>query len=226
MSVSRAGRRALRWMLAALSVVAVGNVPSASAAIIYVDLVPDHEWFKPYFLDADSDGTPDLLFDHDLGCVGNCLSFATLGALNGDVLMTGTENVTAMSAGVIVGPGASTFGSGNLLARDRFFGDPPVHIDEEGLWDNGLTAFAGFRFSNASGMHYGWVRLMVDEISNEITIFDYAYEDAADTAIAAGATRAVPEPATMTLILLGASGAALARRRFRWPGTPVSPARR
>ncbi len=209
-------RRLVAWLAAALSVVAIGEARSASAGVIYVDIDPDHVWFKPYFLDADGDGNLDLLFNQDFGCLGNCMSTATLGALNGDVLMSDAENVTAMAAGVIVGPAASMWGPGSLLALDQYFGDPPVYINEQGEWDNGLTAFAGFRFLNASGVHYGWVRLLVEETSNQITIFDYAYEDTPDTAIAAGAgAAAVPEPGTMALVLIGACGLAARRRRLR-----------
>ena len=210
----RSRRALVAWTAVALSILALGGAQSASAAVIYVDIVPDHVWFKPYFLDLDTDGQPDLLFDHEFGCVGNCLSSATLGGLTGEVLKSGADDVTAMSAGVIVGPGASTFGTTGLLARDQFAGDPPVYIDEQGEWDNGRTAFAGFRFSNASGVHYGWVRVFVAETSNDITVFDYAYEDAADTAIAAGAGL-VPEPATAALTLLGVCALAARRRRLR-----------
>ena len=69
----------------------------------------------------------------------------------------------------------------------QFAGDPPVYIDEQGLWDNGLTAFAGFRFSNASGVHYGWVRLFVEETSNNITIFDSTGLAIQDLAVAIAA---------------------------------------
>jgi hypothetical protein len=218
-SRSRSGgvsrRRLVAWFAAVLTVVAIGEARSASAGVIYVDVDPDHVWFKLYLLDADGDGTPDLSFDQDFGCLGNCTSTAMLGALNGDVLMSDAENVAAMSAGVIVGPAASTWGAGNRLAFDRYFGDPPTYLEELGEWDNGLTAFAGFRFLNASGVHYGWVRLLVEETSNQITIFDYAYDDTPNTAIAAGAgAPAVPEPATMALVLIGACGVAARRRRL------------
>jgi len=209
----RPTRSLMAWIAAVLSVVALTGARSASAAVIYVDIVPDHVWFKPYFLDLDGDGQMDLLFDHQYNCLGNCLSDATLGGLNGaEILMSNADDVTAMSAGVIVGPAASTFGPGGLLALDQFFGDPPVTTNEQGLWDNGLTAFAGFRFSNASGVHYGWVRALVEENSNDITVFDYAYDDTPDTAIAAGAG-AVPEPGTMALLLVGACGFVARRRR-------------
>jgi hypothetical protein len=204
-------RRSIAWCAALLSMMIVGGVQSAAASVVYVDIVPDHVWFKPYFLDLDSDGQFDLLFNHDFGCLGNCLSTATLGGLNGaQILMSNAQDVTAMSSGQIVGPGASSFGGSGLLAQDRFFGDPPVYIDEQGEWDNGLTAFAGFRFSNASGQHYGWVRAFVQETSNDLVIFDYAYDDTPDRAIAAAS---VPEPATLLLILGGAG--AIARRRLR-----------
>lgn len=209
--VGRCTRAAAMWAATVLSVVAFGEARSASAAVIYVDLVPDQVWFKPLFLDLDGDGAMDLLFNQEFGCVGNCLSSATLGALTGEMLLSGPDNVTPMAAGVIVGPGTASFGSGNLLALDQFSGNPPVYINEEGLWDDSLTAFAGFRFTNASGVRYGWVRLFVEETSNNIVVFDYAYEDTPDTAIVTGA---VPEPGLWALLLLGVGGV-VARRRGR-----------
>lgn len=195
-----------------VSLLALGVARPVSAAVIHVDIVPDLVWFKPLFLDVDNDGTMDLLFDYDSGCVGNCQTIATLGALNGEILMANANDVTRLSTGMIVGPGTSTFGSGGLLATDRFAGFPPVTFFEDGLWDNDSTAFAGFRFLNASGVHYGWVRARIEETSNQITIFDYAYESLADTRITAGA---VPEPATLGLVLLAAGAAATLRRARR-----------
>ena len=49
-------------------------------------------------------------------------------------------------------------------------------------------------------------------MTNVITVFDAAYEDAPDTAIAVDQ---VPEPATAALVLLGAAGAAVRRARRR-----------
>ena len=100
------------------------------------------------------------------------------------------------------------------MAQDTFSNNPPppTTTSEVGLWDDGLTAFLGFSFANASGTHYGWARVKVDEMTNVITVFDAAYEDAPETAIAVDQ---VPEPATAALVLIGAAGVALRRARRR-----------
>jgi hypothetical protein len=61
-------------------------------------------------------------------------------------------------------------------------------------------------------VHYGWIRAFIAEISNDITVLDYAYENLANKAIVAGS---VPEPATLALLLIGACGVAARRRRLR-----------
>lgn len=200
--------RTLVRCAAALAMVA--SATSASAAPIFVDVAPDRVVLGGTFIfDVDGDGTKDLLFDQEVNCVGNCQTIASVSALNGAVLMSSLTDVTALGAGAIIGPGGVTYGPGGLLATDFFSGDPPITTNEEGLWDNGLAGFIGFNFVNASGTHYGWVRLKVDETSNQITVFDAAYEDVAN----AGIETPVPEPAFSALLLAGIAG--LAARRAR-----------
>ena len=200
----------VRWAAAAIAIVLAGSASAASAAVIFVNIDPDHVLTGGTFIfDVDNDGTKDLLFDQQTNCVGNCQTIASVSALSGAILMSSPTDVTPLPAGSIVGPGGLTYGSGGLLATDFFSGNPPVTTNEEGLWDNGLLAFVGFNFVNASGTHYGWARVKVDETSNVITVFDAAYEDAPATAIQAP----VPEPGLSALLLAGA--AAMAARRFR-----------
>ena len=196
-----------------LSVAAIANARSASAAPIYVDVDPDRVLQDFNFIwDVDGDGEKDLIISQTFGCVGNCLTTADASALSGGIVMATATDAAPLSAGAIIGP-ASTFGGFGLMASDRFSSDdPPITLGEEGLWDDGLTAFLGFSFANASGTHYGWARVKVDEMSNIITVFDAAYEDAPDTAIAVDQ---VPEPATAALLLLGAAGVAVRRARRR-----------
>jgi len=195
----------------------VGGADRAHAAVIYVDFVPDRVVEQGNFIpDLDNDGNRDLLFSNDLFCAGNCLSSARVSAQNGGILVAATlTDIRPLTAGVIVGPGAGPFASGGLLAQDAYSGVPPVAFNETGLWDNGLTAFFGFRFLNASGVHYGWARVNVEETSNRITLFDLAYESVADTPITTGA---VPEPASMTMALLGLAALAGRRRARRARG--------
>ena len=68
----------------------------------------------------------------------------------------------------------------------------------------GTFAFAGFRFTAADGVHFGWIKLAVNagliDFADPIAA---AYESTPGMAIQAGA---VPEPGTMGLLALGAAG--------------------
>ena len=209
----RSARAIVGTVAAMLALAIAGTARSASASVIYVDVNPDLVLHDANFIwDVDNDGEKDLILSQTFGCVGNCLTSADAGALSGGIVMATATDVAPLSAGAIIGP-ASTFGGFGLMASDRFSSDdPPITLGEEGLWDDGLTAFLGFSFANASGTHYGWARVKVDEMTNVITVFDAAYEDAPDTAIAVDQ---VPEPATAALLLLGAAGVALRRARRR-----------
>jgi hypothetical protein len=74
------------------------------------------------------------------------------------------------------------------------------------------TGFIGFRFDGGTGIEYGWARVtMSGAPGNAFTIVDYAWADAG-TAIVAGQTTAVPEPASLGLLAVGAAGLLLWRR--------------
>jgi hypothetical protein len=202
-----------RWTAICATLFALAASTQAAAAVIYVDVAPDRvvNGF-PFFFDVDGDGNRDILFDQTLGCLGPCQSRASVSAIGGEVLVASTlTDAAPLAAGAIIGPGALTFASGGLLAQDAYSGTPPVTFSESGLWDGGLTAFLGFRFTNATGLHYAWARLTVDDNTNIIIVRDAAYETTPGAAIAAGA---VPEPAVMTLMVLGL-GALSRRRRSR-----------
>ena len=192
-------------------VVAVGHAASASAAVIYLNLDPDQVLQTSTFIwDVDNDGDKDLILDQQTNCVGNCQTIAGASALSGGIVMASATDIAPLGAGATIGPG-SVFGLSGLMASDNFSGNPPITSAEEGLWDDGLTAFLGFSFQNPSGTHYGWARVKVDETSNVITVFDAAYDDAPDTAI----LTPVPEPATFALLLAGAAGVVARRARRR-----------
>jgi hypothetical protein len=202
------------WMthfLAAAVVLAMAS--TASAAVIYMD-IPDRVVEQGTFrLDVDGDGNPDFLLSHDLGCVGNCLSRSGMNsaAAGAEFLLSTTSPdsfITPLAGGSLIGPGSTIFGSFGTFAEDRFSGQPPVTFGEDGLWDNGTTAFVGFRFLIGGATHFGWARLNVEETSNIITLLDFAYEGTPETAIR---ITQVPEPATLTLLTLGAT--AVWRRR-------------
>ena len=86
----------------------------------------------------------------------------------------------------------------------------------KGPWVTGQTGFAGMRLEYPDGFHYGWIRMRVDNLHgadadpDTLTIFDYAFQDAPNTVIAAGA---MPEPTSTALLALAAVGGAALRRK-------------
>jgi len=73
---------------------------------------------------------------------------------------------------------------------------------------DGTSGFVGFRFDNAGTDNYGWFAVTYNAASQNLEIGDFAYEDSGGS-IAAGA---IPEPSSLALLALGATGV-LARRR-------------
>ena len=72
--------------------------------------------------------------------------------------------------------------------------------------------FIGFRFNGGSGIEYGWARVTMNGApGNGFTVVDYAWGDVG-TAITAGQTSAVPEPASLGLLAIGAAGLLIWRR--------------
>lgn len=77
-------------------------------------------------------------------------------------------------------------------------------------WLDAGTGFIGFRFDNGSGLEYGWVRITMDGAPlNSFTVVDYAWGDSA-TPITAGE---VPEPGSLALLAIGATGLLAWRKR-------------
>lgn len=80
---------------------------------------------------------------------------------------------------------------------------------------NGV-GFVGVRFTDPAGTHDGWIRLSYSSGFTNLTIVDWAYNDAPGGSILAGQTvGAIPEPASVAVGLLaaGAVGLRFLRRR-------------
>ena len=74
---------------------------------------------------------------------------------------------------------------------------------------DGTSGFIGFRFDNAGTPYYGWIEVTYNDASQSLAWGDFAYEDSG-AGILAGA---VPEPSSLALLVLGASGVIARRRR-------------
>jgi hypothetical protein len=73
--------------------------------------------------------------------------------------------------------------------------------------------YIAFRFDNGAGTQYGWARVdMEGAPGNGYTIVDYAYADPGES-IFAGQTAAIPEPASLGALALGAVGLMSMRRK-------------
>lgn len=136
----------------------------------------------------------------------------TANAGNGvEFLQAANGYPAALSAGALIDPSATgNFSSnGKLVSNGKFAG---------GNFTDGTTADLGFYFTEADGLHAGWASLTSvapDANNYKLTLNSYAYNNVANQSILAGQTVATPEPASVSLIAMGAAGLAELRRRRR-----------
>lgn len=187
---------------AAVAMGAFGVSSSAEGAIVYTDLIPDATASSgnDVEIDYDGDGARDVLFRIINGGVrsyGGDYGDDGVGALFTDT-EGGTKNtyyIRGFELDDLIGPTTTLEAGPNIMA-----GNP----DDFG----GGGHYLGVQFIFGGATHYGWVGVEVSGSTG--TIRDYAYENVADTAIAAGA---VPEPSSLALLAAGAGSLALRRRR-------------
>ncbi len=89
-----------------------------------------------------------------------------------------------------IGPDASlSFLTSSWSFQLGFYGTESGATYTTGHWvDDDVDKYLGIRFSLDEGVsfHYGWVRLAIGEKYKQVTVKDYAWEQTADKAIAAG----------------------------------------
>lgn len=88
-----------------------------------------------------------------------------------------------------------------------------------GNWNGGAKGFVGLSFLLGGETHYGWAELAVDALNYQVTLYRFAYESTPGASIVT--PEPVPEPASISLMALGAVGLALYRKRKSAGGQPA-----
>jgi len=130
--------------------------------------------------------------------------------------------VAKLNTGDPVGPGqtfkqaaaSSDMGSAGHFAPSSNGAALGTYSDHDGAWQGG-TGFVGLIFQHNDNTHYGWIRVRVlDPVTLDAVIVDYAYNDTPDLQIGAGATGVpLPNGAALGLVALGALGIRAYRQR-------------
>jgi len=108
-----------------------------------------------------------------------------------------------------IGVSSSFMGNWSYMDRSASNGGPWTTAQSD--WATGLdgtSGYLGFSFDNSGTTNYGWLAVTYNDASQTLVIGDFAYENSG-ASISAGA---IPEPSSLGLLVLGASGL-LARRR-------------
>lgn len=117
------------------------------------------------------------------------------------------SSAARLAGGQFVGPG------GNFINPSNFnqVGTMASYNGYFGEWNLGDTAYVGLRFSSGGQTYYGWAHVHINANAS-ITLMDFAYDNTPGTGLVTGV---VPEPSTLSILLLtaGAAGMGAYRRR-------------
>lgn len=104
----------------------------------------------------------------------------------------------------------ATIGSSSSFKTNWSYMDRPGWTSANSDWVTGADAsgFLGFSFEISGDVKYGWLAVTYNSAANTLVMGDFAYEDSGASILAG----AIPEPSSLGLLALGASGL-LARRR-------------
>lgn len=193
--------------------VAVLGASDAQAAPIYsgvqnVSISTD----TTYDFDLNGDAVIDYAFQNAFNA-GTGFQDLSLVGFGGNQAVTFFGSPVSLSAGTPL-PGSQKFTAPTapMETSDSSF-DP---------WAASPNSYLGLAFDIAGATHYGWARLTI-EGDTTATLHDWAYEGTPRAAIATGETgQDVPEPATLTLIALGAAGVGALRNRRKRQDRPAA----
>ncbi len=180
--------------------------------------------------DVDGDGMPEFAVRHGGSDSTNSAGlFEAPTPANGQLVNPFGKNavLAKLAFGFAVGsnlPSAYQFNSINNFCRLTISGAIDQNANDFGGWALGDTGYFGFKFENASGIHYGWGQANVHGATGPFvqgqgfTLTQAYYNDTPGASIQVGDT-AVPEidPASAgsVLSLVMGSLAMLERRRLR-----------
>jgi hypothetical protein len=124
-----------------------------------------------------------------------------------DFVLAGGSHVVRLGESVTVGP-ASPFGGNLYGTMARSTGGVP---QGGAPWNGGGQGYIGLRFVFGGQTYYGWADVTVNS-GYTATLNRFAYDNVAGTPVVTGQTGEVPEPGSMSLLILGAAGLAAYRR--------------
>jgi hypothetical protein len=123
--------------------------------------------------------------------------------------VTYADEASAFNLGDTISTSAKLDASGKLVAYDLTTNNP------DGYFSNtGGANYLGFVFAGTGGPQAGWAQIATtaNASGSSFEVLDYAYENDPNVSINAGQT-VTPEPSTISLLALGASGLVAVRRR-------------
>jgi len=165
---------------------AITGANEANGAVIYTDITPDFTGGvgSQYFLDLDNNAVNDFRIWHN---GSSNLYISPLTATN-EVLGSGGATFAypfALSSGAVISSGAGTFFNNGFAGGFQSLNYGSCSF---GNWCSITDRYIGMRFDIGGSIHYGWVRLDVNQSGSVWTIKDYAYESNPGVAINAGDT--------------------------------------
>ena len=196
-----------RGVTAALALGAGLVVPVASdAALIVRDInlstASAAEETQTVSIDLNQDGSIDFQV-----IAGNVNGFVQTFSKNPWVAVSAGSSLKRFAAGDTVDSGS--FGAGYYFGDAYFNGQDDANLAWPNVGDHG---YAGVKLDIDGATHYGWLELT----RGSLTVGQVGFQTEAGVgALIPGPANQAPEPATLSLLALGALGAAAARRRKR-----------
>jgi len=176
--------------------------------VLYTDL---STYYEP--LDLNGDSIVDFTFGVAIGFVGVRSESVNQYLLYPSPPPNIGGDIEPLSDGFEIGPNS---GSGELdwFNHPSAFAPLIICLSGSGGYTcvgrfKGHHAYMGVEFDIAGATHYGWIDLHVAEYSPGAEIYGWAYETEPGVSIIAGA---VPEPATILLLLGGVLAVVVSRR--------------